>query len=71
MRTGSILYWLLAGRFMVASPSASSVHQHLADMLKELADLADSTEDPKLGDIAFRLRLIAMETDFDMSKTTH
>ena len=56
---------------MVASPSASSVYQHLADMLKELADLADSTEDPKLGDIAFRLRLIAMETDLDTSQTTH
>jgi len=56
---------------MVLSPSAPSVYQHLTDMLNELADLADNTEDPKLGDIAFRLRLIAMETDRNASPQTH
>jgi hypothetical protein len=62
---------LLESCFMVLSPSAPSVYQHLTDMLNELADLADNTEDPKLGDIAFRLRLIAMETDRNASPQTH
>ncbi len=52
--------------------STGSVQSHLRSMLEELAELADTTADPKLDDIALRLRLIAgdpalrsQEHDFD------
>jgi hypothetical protein len=46
-------------------PSELSVRRHITAMLEELANLADEFEDPKLSDVAFRLRLIASETGAD------